>query len=194
MEGKEEAIMLCGSRSVPSSAATVIDAVVGELLAGGRSLIVGCATGADEAALRSIMAAGAVDRVKVFAAFGPGGAGAWHGSARSSVSRFAAAGGRVVWWAGGAAGVPLSIRLAARTRAVVSASSGLVCFFNAPDSRGTRLAARLAAQRGLPVVAFPLGFRGSLLPHLGAGEWRRCSGSAAWSGAWRWVSIQAALF
>jgi len=46
-----------------------------------------------------------------------------------------------------------------------------VVFFASPSSRGSLLACRCALSRGLPVLAFPVGFSGSNLPVLGAGFW-----------------------
>jgi len=78
----------------------------------------------------------------------------------------------VQWWAGGPASVPLRVRLANRTRAIIaSTDSGLVVFFSSPNSRGSLLACRCAVKKGLPVLAFPVGFSGSELPDLGAGSW-----------------------
>jgi hypothetical protein len=93
--------------------------------------------------------------------------------------------------------VPLRARLAARTRAVVAkASVGLVVFFGSPASRGSALAAQLAAARGLPVVAFPLGLVPAQLPLLGYGSWVPAGGSGVWAGAWVWVPVvvQGSLF
>ncbi|WP_291338475.1 hypothetical protein, partial [Albidovulum sp.] len=48
------------------------------------------------------------------------------------------------------------------------------------------LAARLALARGLPVVAFPLGFAPAQLPVLGPGAWQ----PAPWRGGWRWAPAE----
>lgn len=183
-------VAIAGSRSVSSAGASVVSRVVRELVASGCSLSVGCCVGVDVAALSAVPVAA----LRVFAAFGPGGAGACQWSAVGPVSAFAAQGGSVVWWAGGGCSVPLAARLAARTRAVVSAaSSGVVVFFASPASRGSALACRFAAGHGLPVLAFPLGFPGGALPALGAGAWSPAGGAGLWSGAWRWVPAQQGL-
>jgi hypothetical protein len=113
----------------------------------------------------------------------------------AAVAAHVAAGGSVVWLAGGPLSVALPARLSARTAACVSAASaGLVAFFASPVSRGSLLAASLAAGRSLPVFAFPVGFCGSLLPSLGAGSWVPVSGSGCWAGAFRWASSAPHLF
>jgi predicted Rossmann fold nucleotide-binding protein DprA/Smf involved in DNA uptake len=186
-------VAVAGSRSLPPGGAPLVVSVACSLVAAGASLVVGCAVGADAA----VVAAVPLASLQVLAAFGPGGAGAWAGSAVSAVRAFAAAGGAVVWWAGGGPAVPLRARLATRTRAVVAeASAGLVVFFASPVSRGSVLAAQLAAARGLPVVAFPLGFAPAPLPLLGCGSWVPAGGSGGWAGAWVWLPtpVQGPLF
>ena len=182
-------VAVAGSRSLPAESSPLVAAVCRSLVASGRSLAVGCATGADAAALASVPVAA----VRCFAAFGPGPgfAGSWRGSAAPAIGRFAAAGGRVVWLAGGPVSLPLRLRLAARTRAVVAeASAGCVVFFGLPTSRGSALAASLAVGRGLPVFAFPVGFPGLLLPSLGSGQWAPFEGGAGvWAGAWVWRPV-----
>ena len=194
MKKSSRVVMVCGSRSVSASARRLIGEVVSGLLDEGRVLIAGCATGADEAVISTALSAGCVSQVRVFAAFGPGGAGACRWSSVSMVSRFAAAGGQVAWWAGGGASVPLSVRLPLRTCVAVEASSCLVAFFNVPDSRGSRLACRSAVRGGLPVAAFPLDFPATRLPTLGNGDWQPTDRAGLWADAWRWVSAQDCLF
>lgn len=180
-------VAVAGSRSLPPGGAALVGRVCRAVVASGRSVAVGCCVGADAAVLGAGLPVGSV---AVFSAFGPGPgfAGAWRGSAAPAVGGFAASGGAVSWWAGGPASVPLRSRLAARSAAVVAAaSSGAVVFFSSPSSRGSALAASLAAGRGLPVVAFPLGFSGSALPSLGAGSWVPCPRGGVWASAWSWV-------
>lgn len=185
-------VAVAGSRSLPAGGGQLVGSVARQLVAAGCSLVVGCCAGADAAAVSAVPPAS----VRVLAAFGPSGAGtAGKASAVAVVQSFAAAGGAVSWWAGGGPGVPLSARLAARTRAVVAqASASLVVFFASPVSRGSALAARSAVARGLPVVAFPLGFPASQLPSLGPGCWVPAGGSGVWSGSWLWASVQGEIF
>ena len=169
---------VAGSRCLPPGGASVVSFALAAVSP--VAVSVGCCLGADAVALGCL----APSRLRVFAAFGPRGAGACRWSAVAAVSVCAALGARVSWWAGGGLAVPLPARLAARTRAVVgAASSGLLLFPASPSSRGSWLAARLALARGLPVVAFPLGFAPGELPALGRGAWQ----PASWRGGWRWV-------
>jgi hypothetical protein len=192
-------VAVAGSRSLPPQASALVAAVCRALVVSGRSLVVGCCSGADAAVLGCAVASSGrgipAARVSCLCAFGPGGSGAGPVSAVSAVEAFAAVGGSVAWWSGGSAAVPLRARLAARTRAVVAqASAGCVVFFGSPSSRGSLLAARCAVPRGLPVFAFPVGFPGSALPSLGAGSWAPLGGRGAWVSAWAWVSAQAYVF
>jgi hypothetical protein len=185
-------VALAGSRSLPAGGAVLVSQVAGALVRSGRSLVVGCCAGADTAVLASF--ADISGRVRCLCAFGPGGVGAGSASAVAAVQAFAAAGGLVYWWAGGSSALPLRVRLAARTRAVVLSASALVVFFGSPSSRGSLLAASVAVSRGLPVIAFPLSFPGSALPLLGTGSWVPVDGSVVWADAWRWAAGQGALF
>jgi predicted Rossmann fold nucleotide-binding protein DprA/Smf involved in DNA uptake len=185
-------VAVAGSRSLPAGGSQLVASAARQLVAAGLRLVVGCAAGADAAAVAAVPPASA----RVLAAFGPSGAGAaGQASAVAVVQAFTAAGGVVSWWAGGGPGVPLSARLSARTRSVVAqASAGLVVFFASPASRGSALAACSAVGRGLPVIAFPLGFPASQLPSLGAGCWVPAGGAGVWSGSWLWSPEQGGFF
>jgi predicted Rossmann fold nucleotide-binding protein DprA/Smf involved in DNA uptake len=184
-------VALAGSRSLSVSGSRLVSSVVGDLVSSGCALVCGCATGADAAVIGSAP----VSALRVFAVFGPSGAGsAGSVSAVSVVQQFSRRGGCVGWWSAGQRGL-LRVRLAARTRAVVSAATtGLVVFPASPSARGSWLAARLAVSRGLPVVAFPLGFPASQLPALGAGRWVAVGAPGVWASAWRWAHGQENLF
>jgi len=183
-------VLLAGSRSLPSSFAPLISRVVSALSSAGRSLAVGCASGADALALASCRSLSL--SASVFAVGTSAGAGFWSGSAPLSLlSAFPA----VRWLAGGPLSLPLAARLSRRTRAAVAFAaaaprpgSGAVVFFRSPSSRGSALAARSAVAAGLPVVAFPCcGLSPSALPSLGRGRWAPAGGSAPWRSAFRWV-------
>jgi len=196
-----------GSRGLSSRWSALVGRVVASVARAGRGVAVGCAVGGDALALRACFSGGAlrVPAVRVFAAFGPGGAGSWRCSAVrlvSSVARFPSAFGwagrglRVVvsWWAGGGASVPLVARLRARSSALVSfvagsgSGAGLVAFVVGGPSRspGSWRSVRLAVAAGLPVVVFPCGCSVSCFPSLGAGRWVR-AGRGVWASGWRWV-------
>ena len=192
----------CGSRALPSSAASLVARVVASVVRSGRGVAVGCASGADAFALSAALASGA--RLSVFAVGGPSGRGFWRCSAFSLVSRAAASGASVSWWAGGRCSCPscsgsgsgrcpslvgrLRRRSLAFVRFVASSGSGagLVAFVSSPSSRGSFLSVRAAVRAGLPVVVFPVGFSPSLLPSLpGGGRWVPAASSGVWASGWR---------
>jgi hypothetical protein len=184
-------VAVAGSRALPASGAALVVRVASDLAAGGASFAVGCCSGADAALLAAVPGSVPPSLVHCFAAFGPGGQGAGPFSAVPAVQAFAASGGCVHWWAGGPASVQLRSRLAGRTRAVIGAAdAGLVAFFGSPSSRGSLFACRLALSRGLPVVAFPVGFPAAELPFLGAGSWVPCGAF----GGFEWAKNQAEIF
>ncbi len=165
-------VAVAGSRNLSASDSALVVRVASDLAAGGASFVVGCCSGADAALLSAVPGSVPPSLVRCFSAFGPGGQGAGPASAVAQVTQFATVGGSVSWWAGGSVSVPLWVRLANRTKTVInSASSGLVIFFASPNSRGSLLACRCAVSRGLPVLAFPVGFSTEELPVLGAGQW-----------------------
>lgn len=182
-----QVVAVAGPRALCPASAGLVANVAGSIVSAGASLVVGCATGADAAALSAVP----VGSVRLLAAFGPGGRGSWSCSAVTSVSRFVTAGGSAVWWAGGGPAVPLRARLAARTRAVVASASALVVFFSARRSRGSLLAAHCAVKRGVPVVAIPLGIPATQLPTVAPGVWAATDISGVWSCARVWVPAQA---
>lgn len=173
-------IAIVGGRQVPSAVVEQVAEVACMLVARGHSLVTGCATGADRAAIAAALAGRVpLASLQVLAAFGPGGEGACQVSAITSVEAFAARGGGVIWWAGGGPGVPVRARLAERAARVVAiASGGLVAF---QPGAGSWRACRLAVRRGLPVVVFD-----RVLQSLGAGRWVPCPGGGVWSQAWHW--------
>ncbi len=87
---KQGVVAVAGPRSLPESEAAEVAAVARSLSAAGHGLVVGCATGADAAALASASSA-----CSVLAAFGPGGRGGCRWSNVAGVSRFAEEGGAV---------------------------------------------------------------------------------------------------
>ena len=206
-------VALVGSRSLPGRLGARVGPVVRSLLGSGLAVAVGCSVGADAAVLSSALAwlsgrpaAAVFLLLRVFAVFGPGGAGAVPPvSAVSPVLSAAAAGAAVVWSAGGPPSVPARARLARRSACLVSAvASGrglggrgsLVCFLASPLSAGSLLSCRLAAGFGLPVLVLA-SFAGAPPLLAAGGSWSPCSCCGLWSPSWRWVpapSPQARLF
>ena len=165
----------CGSRSLPSSAQPLVASVVSSVLSGSSArLVVGCSVGADALVLSSVPQS-SLFRVSVFAAFGFSGRGACSLSAVPVVAAAGQGGAFVNWWSGGRLSVPLRLRLAKRSLALVQflarRHSALVCFLASPKSRGSLLACRLAARFGVTVFVFCVGFSPSRLPRLGRGSW-----------------------
>jgi hypothetical protein len=115
---------------------------------------VGCATGADQAAVLALGFDPHPYSSHVFAAFAPSGAGAFGGSAVSTVQRFASLGGSVSWLAGGSLSVPLVARLMARSVAALAGCSAAVFF--APGV-GSLKVARHALRAGIPVLVSCVG-------------------------------------
>ncbi|WP_051040513.1 hypothetical protein [Methylomicrobium album] len=184
-------VAVAGSRALPAAGSALVVRVASGLASSGASFAVGCCSGADAALLAAVPGSVPPSLVHCFAAFGPAGESAGPFSAAASVQAFAASGGCVHWWAGGAASVPLRSRLAGRTRAVVDAAdAGLAAFFGSPSSPGSLLACRCALSRRLPVVAVPVGFPGSNLPLLGAGSWVPCGAF----GGYVWAEKQKDIF
>ncbi|MCP3867754.1 MAG: hypothetical protein GY703_06600 [Gammaproteobacteria bacterium] len=202
-------VMVCGSRSLPGGFVPQVGRVVSALVGSGSMLAVGCATGADAAAVSSAVAVGAASRLRLFAVGGANGSGfAGQVSAFSGVRSAVSAGAVVTWWAGGPAAVPLRVRLArrslacARFTAAGGPGSGLVGFvFQLPArsfgsgvwpscGSGSWASAAAASRLGLPVVVVPVGSLAgvsvSSLPVLpGGGSWAPV-GCGVLSGGFRW--------
>ena len=177
-----------GSRSLGPEASALASAAAAALLASGAELVVGCCKGADASALSAAVDLRAANRVSVLGAFGPLGpagrwpAGAGPASAVASVRAAVRAGATFQPWAGGPASLPISARLAARTRAVAAGAATGALVVLAPRSRGSLILARAVARRGLPVLALPV--CGAQLPELGA-RWVPASGVLGALGAWQ---------
>ncbi len=188
-------VAFVGSRSLPASVAGLVQSVVSAVAAAGRSACVGCAVGADAAALVSAVSLGVP--VQVFAVGARSGQGFWSGSAFGpvlSASRLPFV--RVAWGAGGPVGQPLPVRLLRRSLACVwwaarsGAGCGLVAFVvgGFRSSAGSWRSVRFAVRLGLPVVVFPVGCSVSCFPSFGAGSWVPAAASGVWSSGFRWVA------
>lgn len=178
-----------GSRSLNPQQIPLVSAVVSAVLASGSGVAVGCASGADQAVISSIRPS-SFPQVSVYAAFAASGAGSVSAvSAVSAVQSFAAAGGSVVWLAGGALSVPVRARLWLRSMAALSGCSSAVFF---TPGAGSLAVAGAAVSRGALVFAFAASAPGS--PRGCAGAWVSASlfGFACW--AWLPSAVQSSLF
>jgi predicted Rossmann fold nucleotide-binding protein DprA/Smf involved in DNA uptake len=171
-----------GSRSLPPSWAGRVSRVVSSLLARGCRVGSGGALGADLFALQALVRSGrsACTGSRVFL---PASLAQAPAASRKALLKFQAAGGEVVSGPATQSGRREFISaLFARSRSLVSASSGVVAFVSG-RSAGTWFTVREAARRGLPVVVFPVeGARH--LQSLGCGTWVPVQ---AWPGAFRWA-------
>ena len=168
------AVLVGGGRSVaPGSPAWVAcQAFARAITLAGHQVHVGCATGADQAALICCPP----HSLRVFAAFTQSGAGSFPGSAVSVVRTHASLGGSVRWLAGGPLSVPLVARLMARSVRALGGCSAAVFFL---PGRGSLKVARAALRQGIPVLvsragmsAAPvLAIRPSAVSWLGQSFW-----------------------
>ncbi len=179
------AVALGGSRSLAGPGAVVLGDLVQSLQVARRSLVTGCAVGADAI----VMDFGAGNGpLQVLAVCESDGYGSWRGTALPFVRGAARLGASVQWLAGGPLSVALPARLAARTRAVgAAASAGAVIAVSSSQSAGSLLLARSVAARRLPVVALACGFSWLSLPPLAAGGFWRKLGVGPGVVAAQWV-------
>lgn len=165
-------VAVAGSRDLSASGSALLVQITSDIAACGSSFVVGCCSGADEALLSAVPGSIPPSLVQCFSTFDSDGIGIAPSSAIDQVISFSHTGGSVTWLAGGSVSLPLWVRLANRTKQVInSANTGLLVFFSSPRSRGSLLACRCAISRGIPVIAFTIGFSGSELPALGSGKW-----------------------
>lgn len=177
-------IYLGGSRSLPPSNQP-LRAVVSSILASGRAVHVGCATGADQQVIEQVIRSNAIAKARVFAAFAspPACAGWWSGSAVQAVLSFAGRGGQVSWLAGGGLQVPLVARLMGRSVAGLRGASAAVFF--APGVGSLKVAAH-AVQSKIPVYAFSV--HAPQPPRGCSGQW--VAAQFAGQFCWSWQSAQ----
>ncbi len=141
---------MVGSRELDGKHQALVGQVVEAFTGRGWNLAVGCATGADAAALQAVVAGGAAARCTIFTAFAAGGSGSCRYSNLSGVRMAAEAGSMVHWLAGGGLAAPLAERLRQRATALVrfvgsgEQRSGLVAFLSRPNSYGSLAAMRQA--------------------------------------------------
>lgn len=167
-----------GSRNLAQSG--LLWAVCQQAIATGYQVHVGCCVGADAQVIQACPSA------QVFAAFGPGGVGAW---ACSAVAQVAAHPGQVSWWAGGGPALPLVARLKRRSLAALAGCAAAVFFQPSP---GSLAVAAVAAAKGLPVFAFSASAPASLGPCSGCWQPGSFAGFSCW--VWQPAATQPALF
>ncbi len=187
-----------GSREQQDEA--LVRRVANALLRAGRNVATGCAPGAEQAVIETVLDAGQAHRLRVFAAFGlydERGGEDWQGLVATDIVRRAFdAGAYVHWWAGTPctlnahhkARLPMDERLAdcksALLRALIDAEkgSGLVVF--APEPGPWSPAITTTARQGTPVVTF-----GCHPPPLidDAGSWVRAGTDGVWKSGWKWT-------
>jgi hypothetical protein len=153
-------VAVVGARDLPETSAPQVSAVVRHLLARGWGIGSGGARGADEYALRAVLAAG-VDACRRSVVFWPGTRPI---SLRGVPRAFAALDGAIV--AGEGAGRAAFL---ARSRRLAHRAIGVVAFLWGP-SRGSVYTLRIAARAGRRVAAVLAG-GGATLPALPGGRW-----------------------
>lgn len=179
-------VAFAGSRDLSREYEPIVAEAVSQTIARGHRILSGCATGADEFALRA-----ALERKHRASAFAIGNVNG-DGFCRDSSMLFMAFQGQepdleVHWLAGGPLTVALRTRLVRRTKAIVEAADVLVAFFGSPGSRGTLLSCRMAAERPIPIFAFPCG--NFTLPSLHPqGEWVPGCDKGLWSRSYQWLA------
>ncbi len=182
-----------GSRSLSFRFAPLVASAVKAVLASGRNVATGCAAGADEITVRACLELS--HGPEVFAIGTESGEGFWRESMQPQLLTRC----KTHHLAGGGLSLSLSARLHNRTVSLINfvADSGdnaaVVCFFASAYSKGTTLAARTAAARKLPVIAFACGITPEQLPALGRGHWQQLAPHGLWAKAYRWSVKQYSL-
>ncbi len=174
-------VVVGGSRSLPPVGLAVCRVLARCFAAGGYGLATCCAAGADLAFLSTFVRSGAAARAVVFGVGAASGSGFLFPRSARVLSWAAGLGARVFWSAGGSHPVPFVGRLAARAAAAVrTASCAGVWVVSSSESRGSLVAAGVAARAGLPVFFFCVDFPPSALPAL-PGKYKDSFEEGAWS-------------
>jgi hypothetical protein len=197
-----------GSRGLMNAHIThILERVIPLIIADGRSIAVGCAIGADAEVIDTAQKLGMVEKLTIFAIFGAQGNGqAKKVSNVQGVSNAARGGAAVVWHAGGNPQLSPNARLVQRSLAMVNyvatqgPHSGIIAFAQVPPKKtfngsglwqstgsGTWSTCGAAAQLGLPVIVFQIGWFGNL-PELPGprGKWCQAGKSGVWADGWLW--------
>ncbi|HOH73587.1 MAG TPA: DNA-processing protein DprA [Syntrophales bacterium] len=162
-----------GSRHLPSSWESWVDAVVGLLLSRGHRICSGGAVGADFFVLRSLVSRGS-SACQGSSVFLPGDLSLVPAPCALWLDRFLGLGGQVIE---GSASESSARRdyvraLLIRNCSIVRASAGVVAFVSG-CSEGSWFTVFQAVRRGRPVVVFPVDVR-ECLRQFSAGHWLPC--------------------
>ncbi len=172
----------CGSRSLSSAFSPLVASCVSAVVAAGRGVAVGCASGADRFALSAARASGA--SVSLFSASS-------FGSGRSAFARRSAAFVSAVSASGVGCGLVAFVSSACPAGLLPSRSASR-CF--AGFGSGSWASVAFAVGLGVPVVVFPCVPSGvspsSVLPAW-SGSWVS-AGSGVWSSGFRFVPSSSA--
>jgi len=172
----------CGSRSLPSAFSPLVSSCVSAVVAAGRGVAVGCASGADRFALVAARGSGA--SVSLFSASS-------FGSGRSAFARRSAALVSAVSVSGSGCGLVAFVSSPCPS-ALAPSSVASRCF--AGFGSGSWASAAFAVGRGVPVVVFPCVPAGvsplSVLP-VWSGSWV-AAGSGVWASGFRFVPSSSA--
>ena len=181
-------VVFTGSRALRVAHTTLVGQVaIACVEAGTAQFAVGCAAGADAAALVALLAAQQAPFVRVFAVGSQRGEGFPSTYTLPLIRNAQAAGCKVTWLAGGGLEKPLMKRLLSRTakcvRFIAEHPGGVLCaFFGAGRSSDTEFACKVALSCGLTVVAYTCGGKLPSLP--GSGQWVNApapfSGGVVW--------------
>ncbi len=172
----------CGSRSLPSAFSPLVSSCVSSVVAAGRGVAVGCASGADRFALSAARSLGA--SVSLFSASS-------FGSGRAAFARRSAAFVSAVSASGVGCGLVAFVSSPCPS-ALAPSSVASRCF--AGFGSGSWASVAFAVGRGVPVVVFPCVSVGvsplSVLPAW-SGSWV-VAGSGFWSSGFRFVPFSSA--
>ncbi len=173
----------CGSRSLPSAFSPLVFSCVSAVVAAGRGVAVGCASGADRFALSAARAAGA--SVSLFSASS-------FGSGRGSFARRSAALVSAVSASGSGCGLVAFVSSPCPS-ALAPSSAASRCF--AGFGSGSWASVAFAVGLGVSVVVFPCVPAGvsasSVLPSSWLGSWV-CAGSGVWASGFCFVPSSSA--
>lgn len=176
-------ICVVGSRSLPSSWYCRVKSIVSYLIKAGYGIGTGGAIGADLFAIKALVH---YKKCVLSSVYLPSLVSCVPRAVRSWLVLFIKNGGNVIEGAASPSACHSCYisALFARSRALVSGSSGVVAFICGP-SKGTWFTCKYAVSLNKKVVVFPVSAGSSGLMVLGAGHWAPLSGLFA--GGYQWV-------